>query len=84
MGLFEAVRADPEDALVFVNLIQDQTPEQPADNVGVHPRKMMRAMADGVYGPSSTFVHETIGSYEPSGWEAMPTVPILDRLRARS
>ena len=115
--LFEALRTDSDDALVFVNLIQAQTAEQRADTVGAHPLKMQRAMAEGVYGPlhmgeavtlegdaefdrvaimyypgvefflsliSSTFIQETIGSYEPSGWEAMPTVPILDRLRARS
>lgn len=113
--LFEALHADSEEGLVFVNLIQAQTSEQQADNVGVHPRKMMRAMAEGVYGPlhmgeavklegdaefdrvainyypgveffrslmGSTFIQETIGRYEPSGWEAMPTVPILDRLQA--
>lgn len=29
---------------------------------------------------SSTFIQETIRGYEPTGMEAMPTVPILDRL----
>ena len=113
--LLEALHADSEDGLVFVNLSQAQTPEQQAANVGAHPRKMMRAMAEGVYGPlhmgeavtlegdgkfdrvvinyypgvevfrslmASTFIQETIGGYEPRGWEAMPTVPILDRLQA--
>ena len=29
---------------------------------------------------SSTFIQETLGSYRPTAMEALPTVPILDRL----
>ena len=111
--LLEALGAEPQDGLVFVNLVRDGTAEQQAATTGAHPRKMMRAMAEGGYGPlhmgeavtlegdaefdrvminyypgveffrslmTSTFIQETIDSYQPSEMEALPTVPILDRL----
>ncbi len=112
-ALFGSLGARAQDGLVFVNLMRDQTPEQQAASTGAHPRKMMRAMAEGGYGPlhmgeavalegdadfdrvminyypgaeffrslmSSTFIQETVDSYRPSEMEALPTVPILDRL----
>ncbi len=110
--LFEALRPDAQDGLVFVNLVQAATPAQRAAE-GAHPRKMLRAMAEGGYGPlhmgevvglegdaefdrvminyypgieffrslmTSTFIQESIGGFRPVKMEALPTVPILDRL----
>ncbi len=52
--LLEALRADGADGVVFVNLVKNETPEQQAGSSGPHPRKMLRAMAEGGYGPLHT------------------------------
>lgn len=49
--IFESLRADAQQGVVFVNLVTDGTPEQQGSSQGAHPRKMARAMAEGGYGP---------------------------------